>query len=130
MRCLTLAEAWLVGYRSTMIEVAGSWIADVDFTVASARAALRGWSTAAPVARSTVLAKLPELVTADADVFIAEEVAQTGKPVRLCPRNSGSGLSGPRLPGQYTSGTLTSVEAFRVSPRKNRLVPAPPPVGP
>jgi betaine-aldehyde dehydrogenase len=68
---------------STVAEMALATPADVDLAVASARAALRGWSTAAPVERSTVLAKLAELVAANAEVFIAEEVAQTGKPVRL-----------------------------------------------
>ncbi len=68
---------------TTVAELALATPADVDVAVASARAALRGWSTAAPVERSTVLAKLAELVTANADAFIAEEVAQTGKPVRL-----------------------------------------------
>jgi len=68
---------------TTVAELALATAADVDVAVASARAALRGWAGAAPVERSTVLAKLAELVTANADVFIAEEVAQTGKPVRL-----------------------------------------------
>ncbi|KWX67584.1 hypothetical protein ASJ79_21210 [Mycobacterium sp. NAZ190054] len=35
--------------------------ADVDAAVASARAALRGWSTATPAERSAVLAKLATL---------------------------------------------------------------------
>ena len=68
---------------TTVAELALATAADVDVAVASARAALRGWASAAPVERSTVLAKLAELVTANADVFVAEEVAQTGKPVRL-----------------------------------------------
>ncbi|MCV7227254.1 gamma-aminobutyraldehyde dehydrogenase [Mycolicibacterium komossense] len=68
---------------TTVAQLALATPADVDVAVASARAALRGWSTAAPVERSTVLAKLAELVSANAEVFIAEEVAQTGKPVRL-----------------------------------------------
>ncbi|CAN5532675.1 gamma-aminobutyraldehyde dehydrogenase [soil metagenome] len=67
----------------TVAELALATPADVDIAVASARAALPGWSTATPGERSAVLAKLAELVTANADVFIAEEVAQTGKPVRL-----------------------------------------------
>ena len=57
--------------------------ADVDRAVASARAALRGWATATPVDRAGVLAKLAELVDANAEAIIAEEVSQTGKPVRL-----------------------------------------------
>jgi betaine-aldehyde dehydrogenase len=68
---------------TTVAELALATPADVDVAVASARAALRGWSGAAPVERSTVLAKLAELVTANAELFIAEEVAQTGKPIRL-----------------------------------------------
>ena len=57
--------------------------ADVDLAVASARAAQPGWSTATPAERSAVLFKLAELVEAHADEIIAEEVSQTGKPVRL-----------------------------------------------
>jgi betaine-aldehyde dehydrogenase len=57
--------------------------ADVDRAVASARAAQSGWAGATPADRSGVLAKLAELVAANADLLIAEEVSQTGKPVRL-----------------------------------------------
>ncbi len=57
--------------------------ADVDAAVASARAALRGWAGATPAERSAVLAKLAKLADEAADVLIAEEVSQTGKPVRL-----------------------------------------------
>lgn len=57
--------------------------ADVDTAVASARKALPEWSRATPAQRSSVLAKLAELMEANAAVFIAEEVSQTGKPVRL-----------------------------------------------
>jgi betaine-aldehyde dehydrogenase len=57
--------------------------ADVDNAVASARAALSGWATATPVERSTVLAKLAKLAADNADALVAEEVSQTGKPVRL-----------------------------------------------
>ena len=57
--------------------------ADVDVAVASARAALPDWSAATPAARSAVLFALAELVQAHADELIAEEVSQTGKPVRL-----------------------------------------------
>ncbi|NBQ43437.1 MAG: aldehyde dehydrogenase family protein, partial [Mycobacteriaceae bacterium] len=57
--------------------------ADVDIAVASARAALPGWAGATPGARSAVLATLAELVEAHAEQIIAEEVSQTGKPVRL-----------------------------------------------
>jgi betaine-aldehyde dehydrogenase len=64
-------------------EMALATPADVGRAVASARAALRGWATATPVDRAGVLAKLAELVDANADAIIAEEVSQTGKPVRL-----------------------------------------------
>src|SRR6476469_725987 len=57
--------------------------ADVDRAVASARAALRGWATATPADRSAVLAKLAQLAGDHADELVAEEVSQTGKPVRL-----------------------------------------------
>ena len=57
--------------------------ADVDRAVASARAALRGWATATPADRSAVLAKLAQLAGEHADDLVAEEVSQTGKPVRL-----------------------------------------------
>src|SRR6478752_2591502 len=56
---------------------------DVDRAVASARAALRGWATATPADRSAVLAKLAQLAGDHADELVAEEVSQTGKPVRL-----------------------------------------------
>jgi len=57
--------------------------ADVDAAVAAARAAQPGWAGATPVDRAGVLFKLAELMEAEADTFIAEEVAQCGKPVRL-----------------------------------------------
>jgi betaine-aldehyde dehydrogenase len=64
-------------------EMALATSADVDRAVASARAAFRGWATATPVERAGVLAKLAELVEANAEQIVAEEVSQTGKPVRL-----------------------------------------------
>ena len=57
--------------------------ADVDTAVAAARKALPGWATATPAERSSVLAKLAKLADAAAKDLVAEEVAQTGKPVRL-----------------------------------------------
>ena len=57
--------------------------ADVDAAVASARAALPDWSGATPAERSAVLVKLGELLEANAAEIVAEEVSQTGKPVRL-----------------------------------------------
>src|ERR1700759_5422697 len=55
---------------------------DVDRAVASARKALTDWATATPADRSAVLAKLAKLADAHADELVAEEVSQTGKPVR------------------------------------------------
>jgi betaine-aldehyde dehydrogenase len=56
---------------------------DVDTAVASARSALPGWASATPAERSAVLAKLAKLADEHADGLVAEEVSQTGKPVRL-----------------------------------------------
>jgi betaine-aldehyde dehydrogenase len=56
---------------------------DVDSAVASARTALRDWATATPVDRSAVLFKLAQLAGEHDGDLIAEEVSQTGKPVRL-----------------------------------------------
>ncbi|PRC44307.1 gamma-aminobutyraldehyde dehydrogenase, partial [Mycobacterium sp. ITM-2017-0098] len=64
-------------------EIALAQPADVDAAVASARGALREWSGATPAERSTVLAKLARLADEAASVLVAEEVSQTGKPVRL-----------------------------------------------
>ena len=64
-------------------ELALATPADVDVAVASARAALPGWSAATPGQRSAVLYKLAELLEAHAGEIVAEEVSQTGKPVRL-----------------------------------------------
>ena len=68
---------------SVVAELALAAPGDVDIAVASARAALSGWSTATPAERSAVLFKLAELLEAHAADVIAEEVGQTGKPVRL-----------------------------------------------
>jgi betaine-aldehyde dehydrogenase len=57
--------------------------ADVDTAVAAARAALRGWATATPAERSAVLATLAKVADEHAEELVAEEVSQTGKPVRL-----------------------------------------------
>ncbi|KHO23301.1 gamma-aminobutyraldehyde dehydrogenase [Mycolicibacterium setense] len=57
--------------------------ADVDNAVDAARKAFPAWSTATPAERSAVLAKLAKLADEHADQLIAEEVSQTGKPVRL-----------------------------------------------
>ncbi len=63
--------------------VALAQTADVDAAVSSARAAVGDWSGATPAERSAVLAKLAELAAAATDGLVAEEVSQTGKPVRL-----------------------------------------------
>jgi betaine-aldehyde dehydrogenase len=57
--------------------------AEVDTAVRAARTALQSWSTATPVQRSAILDRLAQLVAANAETFIAEEVAQTGKPLRM-----------------------------------------------
>jgi betaine-aldehyde dehydrogenase len=64
-------------------EVALAQPREVDAAVTSARAALRDWSGATPAERSAVLAKLAKLADDAAAVLVAEEVSQTGKPVRL-----------------------------------------------
>lgn len=68
---------------SVVAEFALATPVDVDIAVAAARAALPAWSAATPVERSAVLAKLAELVESHAAEIVAEEVSQTGKPVRL-----------------------------------------------
>jgi betaine-aldehyde dehydrogenase len=57
--------------------------ADVDAAVEAARRALPGWASATPAERSAVLAKLAKLADEHAEQLVAEEVSQTGKPVRL-----------------------------------------------
>ncbi len=64
-------------------ELATAEPADVDAAVASARAALPEWAGATPADRSAVLHRLAELMDHHADGLVAEEVGQTGKPVRL-----------------------------------------------
>ncbi|WP_166903074.1 gamma-aminobutyraldehyde dehydrogenase [Mycobacterium sp. DL440] len=56
---------------------------DVDAAVGAARNAFPAWSKATPAERSAVLAKLAKLADEHADQLVAEEVSQTGKPVRL-----------------------------------------------
>lgn len=96
---MTVASSWIDGAPAltgggvhtvinpatgeTVADMALAQPADVDAAVASARAALRDWSGAAPAERSAVLAKLAKLADEATDLFIAEEVAQCGKPVRL-----------------------------------------------
>ena len=69
---------------TAVAEIALATPADVDIAVASARAALPGVvdrhrrRTDRPCWPSS-----PNLIEANAEVFVAEEVSQTGKPVRL-----------------------------------------------
>lgn len=67
----------------TVTEYALATPADVDTAVAAARRAFRDWATATPADRSAVLATLARLAGEHADDLVAEEVSQTGKPVRL-----------------------------------------------
>src|SRR5271165_498248 len=69
--------------QETVAELALATPADVDHAVAAARAALPAWATATPAERSAVLAGLAQLTARHADELVAEEVRQTGKPVRL-----------------------------------------------
>ncbi|MGU3292161.1 gamma-aminobutyraldehyde dehydrogenase [Williamsia sp. M5A3_1d] len=57
--------------------------ADVDTAVAVARAALPGWSGATPAQRSAVLRDLADILERESDALAAQEVAQTGKTIRL-----------------------------------------------
>lgn len=56
---------------------------DVDAAVASARAAQPAWGRATPAERAGVLLALARALAAESDLLITEEVAHTGKPVRL-----------------------------------------------
>ncbi|MGE0216614.1 gamma-aminobutyraldehyde dehydrogenase [Mycolicibacterium sp.] len=64
-------------------ELALAQPSDVDAAIAAARTALPGWASATPAERSAVLARLAKLADEATDVLVAEEVGQTGKPVRL-----------------------------------------------
>ncbi|MBD0863833.1 gamma-aminobutyraldehyde dehydrogenase [Gordonia sp. zg691] len=63
------------------VELAGP--ADVDAAVGSARAAQAEWGGATPAERSGVLHALARALTEHSDLLIAEEVADTGKSIRL-----------------------------------------------
>jgi betaine-aldehyde dehydrogenase len=56
---------------------------DVDNTVQIARKALGDWASATPAERSAVLSRLAALMSEAGDDLAAEEVSQTGKPIRL-----------------------------------------------
>ncbi|MGV0795100.1 gamma-aminobutyraldehyde dehydrogenase [Mycolicibacterium sp. XJ1819] len=66
-----------------VVEYALAEPGDVDAAVFSARAASRDWATATPAERSAVLFTLARLAGDHTDELVAEEVSQTGKPVRL-----------------------------------------------
>ncbi len=68
---------------SVVAEMALAQAGDVDTAVAAARAALPGWAGATPAHRSTVLFALAGLLESKAAELAAEEVGQTGKPIRL-----------------------------------------------
>lgn len=68
---------------TVVAELALGRAGDIDIAVAAARAAQPRWSGSTPAERSAVLFKLAELLEAHAGEIIAEEVSQTGKPVRL-----------------------------------------------
>ncbi|WAJ46088.1 gamma-aminobutyraldehyde dehydrogenase [Mycobacterium sp. Aquia_216] len=67
----------------TVAELTLATPAGVDRAVATARQALPGWSTATPAERCTVLTELAALTEQHACELVADEVRQTGKPVRL-----------------------------------------------
>jgi len=96
---MTLASSWIDGTSvvtggdshrivnpasgTVVAEYALATPGDVDVAVAAARKALPGWAGATPAERSAVLAKLAKLADANSEALVAEEVSQTGKPVRL-----------------------------------------------
>lgn len=57
--------------------------ADVDAAVAGARAAQPAWGRATPAERASVLLALARAMAAESETLISEEVAPTGKAVRL-----------------------------------------------
>jgi betaine-aldehyde dehydrogenase len=58
-------------------------VTDVDNTVQIARKAMGYWASATPTERSAVLSRLAALMSEAGDDLAAEEVSQTGKPIRL-----------------------------------------------
>ncbi|MFJ9845198.1 gamma-aminobutyraldehyde dehydrogenase [Kitasatospora sp. NPDC101155] len=68
---------------SVVEQVALATAADVDTAVAAAKAALPGWSSATPGARSEALTRLAAVLTDAARDLARVETAQTGKPVKL-----------------------------------------------
>ncbi|MFF2148408.1 gamma-aminobutyraldehyde dehydrogenase [Kitasatospora sp. NPDC058190] len=68
---------------SVVEQVALATAADVDTAVAAAKAALPGWSSTTPGARSEALTRLAAVLTDAARDLARVETAQTGKPVKL-----------------------------------------------
>ncbi|MEV7187649.1 gamma-aminobutyraldehyde dehydrogenase [Kitasatospora sp. NPDC057542] len=68
---------------SVVEQVALATTEDVDTAVAAAKAALPGWSSATPGARSEALTRLAAVLAGAADDLARVETAQTGKPVKL-----------------------------------------------
>ncbi|MET9199747.1 aminobutyraldehyde dehydrogenase [Gordonia sp. NPDC003585] len=64
-------------------ELRHATIAEVDAAVAAARLAQKSWGTTTPAERSSVLAAFADAIDAAAEDLAQEEVAQTGKAVRL-----------------------------------------------
>jgi superfamily II DNA/RNA helicase len=84
-------------------ELALATPADVDIAVASARAALPAWSGATPAERSTVLARLAELVDAHAAEIVADKLRKAG-------------LDAEPLHGQLSQGKRSQVlDDFRAT---------------
>ena len=66
---------------STLLEVADATQQDVDAAVAAAAAALRGpWKQLPPAERGRLIGALADAVEADADLLVALEILDTGKP--------------------------------------------------
>ncbi|WP_185976161.1 gamma-aminobutyraldehyde dehydrogenase [Mycolicibacterium sp. 018/SC-01/001] len=68
---------------TTIVEIARVGRAEVDAAVAAARRALPEWSGATPAQRAAALSRVADLMEAQADRLVDEEVCQTGKPVRM-----------------------------------------------
>ncbi|WP_316526045.1 gamma-aminobutyraldehyde dehydrogenase [Kitasatospora brasiliensis] len=68
---------------SVVEQVALATAEDVDAAVAAAKAALPGWSSATPGARSEALTRLAAVLGEAAGDLARVETAQTGKPVKL-----------------------------------------------
>ncbi len=98
--------------QETIAELALATPADVDHAVVAARRALPQWAGVTTAERSAVLAELADLLEQRAPELIAEEVCQTGKPLRLAEEFDVPGSvdnirffagAARRLPGQATA---------------------------